>query len=628
MNRLDMESKNIVSSNIEKIKKLFPSVITEIDGKEVIDFDSLKQELSDVIFDEKKERYQLTWPGKKEAIVNANTPSKNTLRPLKEKSMKFENTKNVYIEGDNLEVLKILQESYLNKIDCIYIDPPYNTGNDFIYNDRFEKDKNTELEESGQLDDKGFKMISNTEGNGRFHSDWLSMMYSRIKLARNLLAPSGFIFISIDDNEQSNLKKICDEIFGESNFVANFTWVRKKKGSFLSNNVRKMTEYILCYRKDKTNEFKLYGEKAYSDKYQPIVKRTNNIKRLVFPSNIIKTGLKDGNYNAGFYGKEGTGIEILNDFIVENSIIKNKLSVDGHFTWQQSYLDNEIKMGTEITLSSKFGFNVLRFDQDKKIKTPSTLINSENGVGTNEDATLELQTFFELAPNEVFSYSKPTSLIKYLLNMVTYDKTDAIILDFFSGSATTAQAVMELNSDDNKNLKYIMVQLPESNNDKFETICEFGEERIRRASKKIKEDNNSNIDYGFRVYKVDSSNMKDVFYKPGEISQTNLFDMMSNIKEDRTSEDLLTQVILDLGLTLDLKIEEKIILNNKVYFVADNALVACFDDKVNINIIDEICKCNPLKVVFKDNSFKTDKDKINLEERVKKLSPDTEISIL
>ena len=389
-----------------------------------------------------------------------------------------------------------------------------------------------------------------------------------------------------------------------------------------------MTEYILCYRKDKTNEFKLYGEKAYSDKYQPIVKRTNNIKRLVFPSNIIKTGLKDGNYNAGFYGKEGTGIEILNDFIVENSIIKNKLSVDGHFTWQQSYLDNEIKMGTEITLSSKFGFNVLRFDQDKKIKTPSTLINSENGVGTNEDATIELQTFFELAPNEVFSYSKPTSLIKYLLNMVTYDKTDAIILDFFSGSATTAQAVMELNSDDNKNLKYIMVQLPESNNDKFETICEFGEERIRRASKKIKEDNNSNIDYGFRVYKVDSSNMKDVFYKPGEISQTNLFDMMSNIKEDRTSEDLLTQVILDLGLTLDLKIEEKKVLDNKIYCVSNNALVACFDDKVNINIIDEICKCNPLKVVFKDNSFKTDKDKINLEERVKKLSPDTEISIL
>ena len=593
-----------------------------------IDYDMLKQELSKDIVEGNKERYQLTWPGKKEAILNANTPCNKTLRPVKEKSVNFDNTKNIYIEGDNLEVLKILQESYLNKIDCIYIDPPYNTGNDFIYNDRFEKDKNTELAESGQIDDKGFKMISNTEGNGRFHSDWLSMMYSRIKLARNLLSSSGFIFISIDDNEQSNLKKICDEIFGESNFVANFTWIRKKKGSFLSNNVRKMTEYILCYRKDKTNDFKLYGEKAYSDKYQPIVKRTNNIKKLVFPSEIIKTGLKDGIYNAGFYGNEGTGIEILNDFIVENGVIKNELPVEGHFTWQQTYLDNEIKMGTEITLSSKFGFNVLRFDQDKKIKTPSTLINSENGVGTNEDATLELQTFFELAPNEVFSYSKPTSLIKYLINMVTYDKNEATILDFFSGSATTAQAVMGLNSDENKNLKYIMVQLPESNNDRFETICEFGEERIRRAAKKIREKNNANNDYGFRVYKVDTSNMKDVSYAPTDLQQSQLNMFESNIKEDRTAEDLLTQVILDLGLTLDLSIEEKKILNNNVYFVENNSLVACFDDTIDMKIVDEICKCNPLKIVFKESSFKTDSDKINVFEKIKKLSNETEINII
>lgn len=554
VNKLNMKSKDIVEDNISKIAGLFPECISE--GK--IDFDMLKQELSNDIIEDGKERYQLSWVGKKEALVNANTPCNKTLRPVKEKSVDFDNTKNIYIEGDNLDVLKILQESYLNKIDCIYIDPPYNTGNDFIYNDKFEKDKNAELEESRQIDDSGFKMISNVEGNGRFHSDWLSMMYARIKLARNLLASSGFIFISIDDNEQSNLKKICDEIFGESNFVANFTWVRKKKGSFLSNNVRKMTEYILCYRKDKTNDFKLYGEKAYSDKYQPIVKRTNNIKRLEFPSKIIKTGLKDGNYNAGFYGNEGTGIEILNDFIVENGVIKNELSVKGHFIWQQAYLDSEIKMGTEVTLSSKFGFNVLRFDQDKKIKTPSTLINSENGVGTNEDATLELQRFFELAPNEVFSYSKPTSLIKYLLNMVMYDKTDATILDFFSGSATTAQAVMELNSDENKSLKYIMVQLPESNNDRFETICEFGEERIKRAGTKIKKETNANIDYGFRVYNVDSSNMKDVYYAPTDLKQSQLNMFESNIKENRTAEDLLTQVILDLGLTLDLSIEENI----------------------------------------------------------------------
>lgn len=591
MNKLDMESKNIIESNIEKLKELFPSCVQE----DKIDFDMLKQELSSVVIDDKKEKYQLTWPGKKESILNANKSITKTLRPLREKSVDFDNTENIYIEGDNLEVLKILQESYLNKIKCIYIDPPYNTGNDFVYNDSFDKSVEDENYDNGSTDEYGNRLVSNLSSNGRFHSDWLSMMYSRIKLARNLLKQDGVMFISIDSNEYDNLKKVCDEIFGENSLISDFIIIRSEGGG-LAKYVVKGHDYLLAYAKDINHVSPLAREKDIRGK---IVEK-NGEKYWVQEDWLRKE-----------FGKYG------------NCHYEEVLEYKGQETLDE--INTGLKNGKYILVPKDNGMNIvgkLRKVDDDYSKFYSILKHlNKNGVDDLK----------QLGMDKYFSYPKPLSLLEELIKGATFFKNDkdAIILDFFSGSATTAHAVMKLNAKDNGRRKYIMVQVPEQVEFKeYSTICDIGEERIRRAAKSIEEETNADIDYGFRVYKVDSSNMKDVYYKPSELGQTDLFDLMSNIKEDRTPEDLLTQVMLDLGLTLDLKIEEKTILNNKVYYVADNALVACFDDNVDINIIDEICECKPLKVVFKDMSFKSDKDKINLEERVKKLSPDTEISIL
>lgn len=628
MNKLDMESKNIVDENIERISELFPNVIVESTNGKAIDFELLKQELSKEIVDGAKEKYQLTWPGKKEAIVNANTPSKNTLRPNKEKSVDFDNTENIYIEGDNLEVLKILQESYLNKIKCIYIDPPYNTGSDFIYNDKFSKSENEELNESGQIDEDGNRMISNNQSNGRFHSDWLSMMFSRLKLARNLLSKDGLIFVSIDDNEQANLKKVCDEIFGEKNFIGIFC-INTTPNARDYGHIGKMHEYALFYAKNidfaKSNMIPEEEKKfTYSDEIggfniHPLYNSNEaftpaNRPNLYYPFYVNPNSkTKDGFYEIGLENRPGW-IEVYPPKSVKNGV---------QFVWRWGKEErSRTNLNKEIV-----GYKVdNEFRIVQKMRNSAKLIRSflYDGGYTSRKGTAEVE---EIIGSKIFSFPKPVELIKLFLKSASNE--DSIVLDFFSGSGTTAQAVMELNNEDNGNRRFILVQLPEKIDEKeFETICDLGQERIRKAAKKIKQETNANIDYGFRVYRVDSSNMKDVYYKPSDLGQTNLFDMMSNIKEDRTPEDLLTQVMLDLGLTLDLKIEAKNILNNKVFYVADNALVACFDDIVDINIIDEICKCKPLKVVFKDMSFKSDKDKINLEERVKKLSPDTEISIL
>jgi adenine-specific DNA-methyltransferase len=628
MNKLDMESKNIVDENIERISELFPNVIVESTNGKAIDFELLKQELSKEIVDGAKEKYQLTWPGKKEAIVNANTPSKNTLRPIKEKSVDFDYTENIYIEGDNLEVLKILQESYLNKIKCIYIDPPYNTGSDFIYNDKFSKSENEELNESGQIDEDGNRMISNNQSNGRFHSDWLSMMFSRLKLARNLLSKDGLIFVSIDDNEQANLKKVCDEIFGEKNFIGIFC-INTTPNARDYGHIGKMHEYALFYAKNidfaKSNMIPEEEKKfTYSDEIggfniHPLYNSNEaftpaNRPNLYYPFYVNPNSkTKDGFYEIGLENRPGW-IEVYPPKSVKNGV---------QFVWRWGKEErSRTNLNKEIV-----GYKVdNEFRIVQKMRNSAKLIRSflYDGGYTSRKGTAEVE---EIIGSKIFSFPKPVELIKLFLKSASNE--DSIVLDFFSGSGTTAQAVMELNNEDNGNRRFILVQLPEKIDKKeFETICDLGQERIRKAAKKIKQETNANIDYGFRVYRVDSSNMKDVYYKPSDLGQTNLFDMMSNIKEDRTSEDLLTQVMLDLGLTLDLKIEEKTILNNKVYYVADNALVACFDDNVDINIIDEICKCKPLKVVFKDMSFRSDKDKINLEERIKKLSVDTEISIL
>ena len=619
MNKLDMESKDIVDENIQKISELFPNVIVESDTGKTIDFDMLKQELSKDIVEGVKEKYQLTWPGKKEAIVNANTPSKSTLRPLKEKSVDFDNTQNIYIEGDNLEVLKILQESYLNKIKCIYIDPPYNTGNDFIYNDKFKKDIDEELLESGQVDEEGNRMVTNNQSNGRFHSDWLSMIYPRLKLARNLLTDDGVIFISIDDNEQANLRRICDEIFGERNFIGIFC-INSTPNARDYGHIGKMHEYTLFYAKDiestKTNLIPEKDKKfLYSDEiggfnihplYNSNEKFTpNNRPNLYYPFYVNPNNQnKEGFYEIGLEKQKGW-IEVYPPKSVKNGV---------QFVWRWGKEEkSRINLNKEIV-----GYKVdNEFRIVQKMRNSAKLIRSflyNNGY-TSRKGTSEVE---EILGGKIFSFPKPVELIKLFLNAGS--NKDSIVLDFFSGSGTTAQATIELNSEDNGNRKFIMVQLPEYiENLEYKSICELAEIRIKKVFENEKINNKTN--YGFRVYKTDTTNMKDVYYIPNDLEQGDLLEFESNIKEDRTTDDLLTQVILDLGLTLDLNIEEKMIGKNKVYYVAGNSLVACFDDKIDIDIVDKICECEPYKVVFKDSAFKTDNDKINLEERFKKILP-------
>lgn len=620
MNKIDMESKNIVNENIQKISELFPNVIVESNDGKTIDFDLLRQELSNDIVEGVKEKYQLTWPGKKEAIVNANTPSKNTLRPLKEKSVNFDNTQNIYIEGDNLEVLKILQESYLNKIKCIYIDPPYNTGNDFIYNDKFKKDIDEELLESGQVDEEGNRMVTNNQSNGRFHSDWLSMMYPRLKLARNLLTDDGVIFISIDINEIDNLRKICDEIFGINNLISYMPRKTVEHMRVLADyELQNLNDYVLMYCKNKmyVNIMKkICGtiEYEYEDEMGKYT-----IKAFQNSGANGTRKARPNLYYPIYYNKRKNTLS-LDDDGESIEILPNKVgNEDGRWLWSKEKFknDNKFLIYRNNRLHRKSYF-LEEEDQNKYQAEKTWLEHFPNRLGAKILSELGLKSYFD--------YSKPVELIEFLIKLIIKDND--MVLDFFSGSATTAHAVMQLNSEDNGNRKYIMVQLPEKCDENseayrngYKTICDIGEERIRRAGAKIKEETNADIDYGFRVYKVDSTNMKDVYYIPNDLEQGDLLELESNIKEDRTTDDLLTQVILDLGLTLDLNIEEKIIGKNKVYYVAGNSLVACFDDSLDIDIVDKICECEPYKVVFKDSAFKTDNDKINLEERFKKLLP-------
>ena len=632
MEKLNMKTKNLVSLNIEKIGQLFPNCIVESGKGKSIDFEVLKQELSNDIVDDRKEKYQLTWSGKREAIVNANTPTTKTLRPIREKSVDFDNTNNIYIEGDNLEALKILQESYLNKIKCIYIDPPYNTGNDFIYNDNYSKSATDELEESGQVDEYNNKLITNSDSNGKYHSDWLSMMYPRLKLARNLLTNDGVIFISIDDNEVDNLKKICNEIFGEKNFVAQIPW--QSRASIQNDTDFSVNhEYICVFAKNRRMENRRLKESNYK-----IWHENDSFVFKPLPLDKDKFDNPD-NDSRGLWKADPFDAPHIRPNLTYK--IKNPntgveyLPPNGRCwrTEQNKYLqllaDNRIVFGKDG--KSRPQLKVF-YEEKKELGSIENSWFSADKIGTSTLGTKELIKLFD--GKAYFDTPKPTNLIYKILDLANIKSSD-IVLDFFSGSATTAHAILKYCSENKIKINFIMTQIPEkcSENteaykDGYQTICDIGEERIRKAAKIIKEETNANIDYGFRVYKVDSSNMKDVYYLPIELKQNQLDLFESNTKDDRTSEDLLTQVILDLGLTLDLKIEEKKILNNNVYFVEENSLVACFDNEININIIDEICKCEPLKIVFKESSFKTDSDKINTFERIKKLSNETEICII
>lgn len=632
MNKLDMKSNDTLKNNLSQIKGMFPSVFVSTSEGEVIDFDLLKQELCSQVIEGRKEKYQLNWPGKRESIVNANTPSYNTLRPLKNKSINFDDTKNIYIEGDNLDVLKILQESYLNKTDIIYIDPPYNTGNDFIYNDKFQRNSEDELLESGQIDELGNRLVANNSSNGKFHSDWLSMMYPRIKLSRTLLKNTGVIYISIGDDELYNLKCLCDEIFGMNNFIACCTRISKRTSN-KGNYFKPTKDYVLVYAKNIENiDWKFGAGNKINEK--DFKYEDENGKYKQNGASLYQPSL-DSRPNQRYYIEcpDGSLIippgNVFPDEKIDGAKVKPLSNNDKCWRWScETYLKNKDKLmftkaSNNCPLIDSEGnpskWNIydkvyLKDKIDETLLPEDVIYDYVNSQGTKEVLSLDLN----------FSFAKPVGLIKYLIQ-ITQMKNDITILDFFSGSGTTAQAVMELNAEDNGKRKYILIQLPEELKDtEQKNICELAEERIKRSAKKILESKGRDtlkIDTGFRVYKVDSSNMKDVFYKPNDLEQSQLRLFESNIKEDRTTEDLLTQVILDLGLTLDLNIEERMIGNNKVYYVARNSLVACFDDNIDINIVDKICECEPYKVVFKDSAFKYDNDKINLEERFKKLLP-------
>lgn len=631
MDKMRMMSMDNVQMNVEKIQKLFPNAVTEVlrDGKPTlaIDFDVLKQELSAELIDDKEERYQMTWPDKKKSILLANTPVSATLRPCKEESVDFDHTQNLYIEGDNLDVLKLLQETYLGKIKMIYIDPPYNTGNDFVYNDDFKVESGEWNEMSGDYDEQGNRLFQNTESNGRFHTDWLNMIYPRLKIAKDLLSDDGVIFISIDDNELFNLKKICEEIFGDSNYICTFIRKNKAGSGHDSSSIAIEFDYILCYTKN-ASECKINQEvvdTSYDSKYkledEHVSRRGKYYLRDLDYKGSYSVGLDypieapDGSliYSGGKFGKPNTWRWSKSKFEwgIKNDYIVYQKKSDGWkiYIKQYQFVDNN--------------------DQLYQRMLPyRALIEFSNGQGSMECD--------KLLGNNIFSYPKPTELLRHLLKIGT--QKDSIILDFFSGSATTAHAVMQLNAEDGGNRKYIMVQLPEKCDEKseafkagYDNICEIGKERIRRAGKKIKEENpltTQDLDIGFRVLKLDSSNMKDVYYKPSDYSQGFLGQLEDNIKVDRTPLDLLFQVMLELGKPLSAKIEEQEIAGKKVYVVDDNDLIACFDENITEDVVKAIAQKKPLYSVFRDSSLSSDAVAVNFDQIFATYSPTTTRKVL
>lgn len=642
MEKLDMKSKDKVQENIEKIRGLFPNCVTEISRGGVVssavDFDKLKQEMSDMLIDDGEERYQMTWPNKRNAVLLANTPISATLRPCKEESVDFDNTKNLYIEGDNLDVLKLLQETYLGKIKMIYIDPPYNTGKDsFVYNDCYSMNEEEFLNAGGYYDSEGNRVVDikdNNESNGRFHTEWLNMLYPRLRLARDLLTDDGVIFISIDDNEQANLKKICDEIFGEKNFIAELPTIMNLKGNNDEFGFAGTHEYTLVYIKEKNSIEDLNGIALTDDDIAEYIYEDNKGKYKQ-GATLMRTG------EAGFRVKRPKGyypIYVSKDYrslsiCKENSddIEVYPISKNGvEMSWRRS---PEYLMQTRdefIINSSSKGISFYkkqRLSEDlingKKAKTLFYKPQYSSGNGT---ALLK-----ELFDGRIFDNPKPLQLIYDFVKIGSND--NSIILDFFSGSATTAHATMQLNAEDGGNRKFIMVQLPEKCDETseaykagFKNICEIGKERIRRAGKKIKEENpltTTNLDTGFRVLKLDSSNMKDVYYKPEETTRTLLDMLEDNIKEDRTPLDLLFQVMLDLGHELSAKIEEKTVEGKQIFAVDDNDIIACFDDDISEKVVTEIAKLKPLYAVFRDSGMASDSAHTNFEQIFAAYSPNT-----
>lgn len=652
-----MQSLDVIGSNIKKIQQLFPNCVTERLGKDgkpelAIDFEKLQAELSNEIIGEGEERYQFTWPDKRAANRLANTPTTMTLRPCREESVDFDHTQNLYIEGDNLDVLKALRETYLSKVKMIYIDPPYNTGNDFVYNDDFVQSRGEFEETSGLFDEEGNQTIDpmqrNTESNGRFHTDWLNMIYPRLKVARDLLSDDGVIFISIDDNEVENLRKICDEIFGECNFIGCAGRISKKannQGDFWAPNF----DYILTYAKNKTLCPSFFGGINYSAYNQietdgPRKGERYQLVRLYMTSLDPMRGCS----NQRYYIECPDGSYIIPpgftfpSKVEDAAFVSPQSAKDKVWRWSyQSYIEkkdmivvrkgkssNVVGVNGQPTLWNAYTKTYLNDVISKLSATPNSFIEEH----INQKATHELNKL-----NIPFPFAKPSSLIKYLCEICQVSNNN-IVLDFFSGSATTAHAVMQLNAEDGGNRKFIMVQLPEKTDEKSEAykagypnICEIGKERIRRAGKKIKEDNKDKegiekLDTGFRVLKLDSSNMEDVYYTPQEFTMQSLFN--ENVKADRTGEDLLFQVMLDLGIELSAKIETQQIAGKTVYLVDDNYLVACFDRDVTEAVVTEIAKLHPIYFVMRDASAANDNVIDNFEQLFEAYSKDTVRKIL
>lgn len=647
MEHLHMHSLNKINENISKIAALFPNCVTEAknDNGEIvhkIDFDMLKQELSSVLVEGREERYQFTWPDKKQAILTANAPINKTLRPCREESVNFDSTENLYIEGDNLEVLKLLQETYLGKIKMIYIDPPYNTGNDFVYEDDFAQDAADYIANSGQTDEEGNRLVANTESNGRFHTDWLNMMYPRLKLARDLLSDDGVIFISLDNNEIENIKKIGDEIFGETNCLGLIANINNPKGRSDDKFIATAHEYLCVYAKD-INSVIWFGFEPTEEITKRYNKEDSN-GRKYREIDLRKTGENDlredrPNLFYYFYFNETT-----RDFFPDkddkeiNGYIRIKPQredgKEGNWRWGIDTAKSQINDLIPKFMPARKVWGVMQKDylEGRALVKPTSAwtfkdVNSERGT----------EDFINLGfDKRIFPKPKPIGTISRCIKLGTI--SDSIILDFFSGSATTAHAVMQLNAEDNGKRKFIMVQLPEVTDEKseafkagYKNICEIGKERIRRAGKKIKEDSSlttENLDIGFRVLKIDSTNMEDVYYTPDHIDTNDLFK--NNIKSDRTGEDLLFQTMLDLGIMLSSKIETKKINGKEVFCVEGNYLMACFDDSVDEKTITEIAKEKPYYFVMRDPANSKDGDSLitNFEQIFTTYSPDTVRKVL
>lgn len=661
MEKLKMHTPDLAEENYKKLAALFPDAVTETideNGNVVraIDKDVLMQEINAQVVDDGQERYQFTWPDKRKSVVLANAPIAKTLRFEQEKSVGRDGTpggtdsENIYIEGDNLDALKLLQETYLGKVKMIYIDPPYNTGSDFIYEDDFSQSATDYADNSGQTDEEGNRLVQNAEGNGRFHTDWLNMLYPRLKITKDLLSDDGVIFISIDDNEQENMKKICDEIFGGKNFVAQLVWEKKKKGSFLSKAITNIKEYVVVYCKNVDLFEGLIGEINDNTETYPCINAINKRELRTIPAGI-ESKYKEQNYfmpKGSEISDTTMNIVLHSDLVIKNGILAEPLILEGNWRYSQRamkeyaekkelYITRDLYLRRIVNdVRNKTMKDLLpRIGDDSEISHKDDVdINNLNssGWGSNEDADEELRLLFGV--QKMMDYPKPSRLIIKLL--ASYRNTeDSIVLDFFSGSGTTAHATMWLNAKDNKNRKFIMVQFPEKAKKEsatykagYKTICDIGEERIRRAGKKIKEETGADIDYGFRCFKVDSSNMKDVYYRPADIGQMDLDQFTDNIKEDRTPDDLLIQVMLDLGVLLSSKVEETEIAGKKVFSVADGYLIACFDKNVTEDVVTAIAKQKPFYAVFRDSSFGSDSVAANFEQIFATYSPQTVRKVL